>query len=119
MKVSFVCLSRIFVDLCRRNDIHPSGLSESKAQTSSSGKEIDNVICLDKRHLISDCRYGNIRRFITDMQEKTGLVIICKLKWMALISNRRQFGGEMDSPKLRQVNCSCKADIVYIILKGG
>ena len=112
MKVSFVCLSRIFVDLCRRNDIHPSGLSESKAQTSSSGKEIDNVICLDKRHLISDCRYGNIRRFITDMQEKTGLVIICQ-------SNRRQFGGEMDSPKLRQVNCSCKADIVYIILKGG
>lgn len=112
MKVSFVCLSRIFVDLCRRNDIHPSGLSESKAQTSSSGKEIDNVICLDKRHLISDCRYGNIRRFITDMQEKTGLVIIRQ-------SKRRQFGGEMDSPKLRQVNCSCKADIVYIILKGG
>lgn len=112
MKVSFVCLSRIFVDLCRRNDIRPSGLPESKAKTSSSGKEIDNVICLDKRHLISDCRYGNIRRFITDMQEKTDLVIICK-------SKRRQFGGEMDSPKLRQVNCSCKTNIVYIILKGG
>lgn len=75
MKVSFVCLSCVGVNLCRRDDVHPSGLSESKAKTSSAGKEIDNVICLDKRHLISDCCYGNIRRFMIDMQEKTTLII--------------------------------------------
>ena len=85
MKVSFVCLSCVGVNLCRRDDVHPSGLSESKAKTSGAGKEIDNVICLDKRHLISDCCYGNIRRFMTDMQEKATFVIVYKSELMALI----------------------------------